>query len=74
MFRSMKEIVGLLDEADEARTLVMGTTDPASGQDLLKYAAALEAEAARLDSLWAEESDIARSKEPYRGPMLVSHA
>ena len=74
MFHSMKEIVGLLDEADEARTLAMGTTDPASVQDLLKYAAALEAEAARLDSLWAEESKFARSNEPYRSPMRLSHS
>jgi hypothetical protein len=72
MFHSMKEIVGLLDEADEARTLAMGTTDPASVQDLLKYAAALEAEAAHLDSLWAAESNISRTKEPYRSPMTAN--
>jgi len=72
MFHSMKEIVGLLDEADEARTLAMGTTDPESVQDLLKYAAALEAEAARLDRLWAEESNPDRSKGSYRSPMTVS--
>ena len=72
MFRSMKEIVGLLDEADEARTLAMGTAHPASVRDLLKYAAALEADAARLDSDWAKESSIEQPDEPHPKRVLVS--
>jgi len=63
MFRSMKEIVNLLDEAEEARLLAIGTSDAASVQDLLIYADALEAEAARLDRLWTPEASIGRPKE-----------
>lgn len=71
MFRSMmKEIVDLLDEADEARLLATEMTNPASVQDLLKYAAALEADAERLDSDWAKESSIEHADEPHR--VLVS--
>ena len=73
MFRSMKEIVNLLDEADEARLLATGTTDAASVQDLLVYAGALEEEAARLDRLWAKESSAERARERYWSPVLVSH-
>jgi hypothetical protein len=73
MFRSMKEIVHLLDEADEARQLATGTTDAASVQDLLIYADALEAEAARLDRLWARESGADRPRETYWAPVLVGH-
>jgi hypothetical protein len=72
MFRSMKEIINLLDEADEARLLAMGTTDAGSVQDLLKYAAALEAEAARLDRLWAGESSAERTDARDRIPVQVS--
>ena len=71
MFRSMiKEIVDLLDEADEARLLATEMTDAASVQDLLKYAAALEADASRLGSDWAKESSRERADEPRR--VLVS--
>jgi hypothetical protein len=67
MFRSMiKEIVDLLDEADDARLLATEMTDPSSVQDLLKYAAALEADAARLDSEWAKETSVEYSTAPYR--------
>jgi hypothetical protein len=75
MFRSMiKEIVDLLDEADEARLLATGTTDAASVQDLLKYAAALEGEATRLDSDWAKESSTAYADKPHRSPTVVRPA
>ena len=72
MFRSMKEIVNLLDEADEARLLATETEDRMSALDLLQYAAALEAEAAKLDRLWGE--DRARPiPDRYTGPTLVSY-
>jgi hypothetical protein len=41
----MKEIIDLLEEADDARWLATEMTDQASIRDLLKYAAALEADA-----------------------------
>ena len=69
MFRGMmKEIVDLLDVADEARLLATATTDSASVRGWLQYAAALEAEAAHLDKQWAEESGIEYADKPYRGP------
>ena len=73
MFRSMiKEIVDLLDEADEARLCATATTDPASVLDLLKYAAALEVEATRLESDWSKETSPEYADAPYRGSLTVS--
>jgi hypothetical protein len=73
MFRSMKEIVHLLDEADEARLLATGKTDAASVQNLMAYADELEAEAARLDRLWKQESSANVPWESHWSPVLVSH-
>ena len=65
MFRSlMKEIVELLEEADDARWLATEMTNPASIQDLLKYAAALEADAALLDRDWAKDRVSKNPKNP----------
>jgi hypothetical protein len=75
MFRIMiKEIVDLLDEADEARLLATELSDPASVQDLLNYAALLEADAALLDSEWVKESSIELADEPHPKWVLVSLA
>jgi hypothetical protein len=75
MFRIMiKEIVDLLDEADEARLLATELTDPASVRDLLNYAALLEADAALLDSEWVKESSIELADEPHPKWVLVSLA
>jgi hypothetical protein len=63
----------LLDEADEARLLASGTQDETSVQDLLEYADALEAEAARLDKLWIRESNAEIAGERFWNPVLVSH-
>jgi hypothetical protein len=72
MFRSMiREIVDLLDEADEARLCATATTDPASVLDLLKYAAALEAEATRLESDWSKDSTAEYADAHYRDPLTV---
>ena len=73
MFRSVKEIVNLLDEADEARLLATETQDQMSVLDLLQYAAALEAEAARLDRLWVGENSANAIPERYRSPIFASH-
>ena len=70
MFRSMKEIVELLDEADEARLLATETDDAVAVRDLLTYADALEAEAARLDRLWMPEANVSQPQEL----ILASHA
>ena len=75
MFRIMiKEIVDLLDEGDEARLLATELSDPASVQDLLNYAALLEADAALLDSEWVKESSIELADEPHPKWVLVSLA
>jgi hypothetical protein len=72
MFRSMKEIVNLLDEADEARLLATKTQDRVSALDLLQYATALEAEAARLSPLRIGEGLAERIPDRYRSPIFVS--
>jgi hypothetical protein len=56
MFPGLKEIVDLLDEADEARQLAAKVKhDPASVRDLIKYADALETEAARINDEAAQK-------------------
>ena len=72
MFRSMKEIVNLLDEADEARRLATETEDAASVDDLLQYATALEAEAERLDRLCANQTLADRVPDRHRSPIWVN--
>jgi hypothetical protein len=69
MFGSIKEIVSLLDEAEEARLLAAQITHEASVRDLLNYADALEAEAAQLDG--ALEASAIRRREQHWSPVLV---
>ena len=68
MFPGLKEIVDLLDEAEEARELAAAIGNEPSARDLLQYAAALEAEAARLDVHTGEFN------RDFRGLRLVEHA
>jgi hypothetical protein len=73
VFLGLEEIVDLLDEADEARLLAATVKDdPASIGDLLKYAAALEEEAARRGSEAAQKPVRKNGVLPYRNWMLVS--
>ena len=72
MFPGLKEIIDLLDEADEARLLAAELTNTAAIRDLLKYAAALEAEAARIGAEAAPKPLGENTVPPYRNWPLVS--
>jgi hypothetical protein len=75
MFPGMKEIVDLLDEADEARLLAADVEDPASVGDLLKYAGALEAEAARVGAEAVQKPRRENAVQPYRiWPLVVMNS
>jgi hypothetical protein len=72
MFPGLKEIVDLLDEADEARLLAAAITDSTSKRDLLRYATALEDDAARIGFEAAQKPTGENTVQPYRNWMLVS--